>query len=49
MSEYNILGIELNYDEYSLVNANIANFHATSWNRYTVIEKQNIIHDIIGR
>lgn len=48
MSEYNILGIELNHDEYSLVNANIFDFHATTWNRYTVVEKQKIIHDIIG-
>ena len=49
MSEYNISGIELNHAEYAVVNSTIINFHATSWNRYTVVEKQDIIHDIIGR
>jgi len=46
---FNILGIELTPDEYAIVNANIVNFHALTWDIKTNAEKQKIIHDIINR
>ena len=58
MSEYNILGIELNHDEYGLVNANVVNFHASfisNWMEdvggWGVVENwngdRNVLHDYL--
>lgn len=49
MTDLNILGINLTDDEYSTVNTAVICHYGTDWNNLSVTEKQDIIHDIIGR
>lgn len=49
MAGTNILGIDLNEIEYLTVNTTIINHYGTNWSNLSVTEKQDIIHDIIGR
>jgi hypothetical protein len=49
MSDCNVLGIDLTNDEYSTVNTAVVYHYGETWNEYTAAEKQEIIHNIIGR